>query len=325
MTSYEKLSKVSLNSSGKQTNFLQKMVILGTNPTPSANSCGGLLVPSCFWGTVSPVKAKLTTSNRKPVEIKRGNVTVKIYAGRNRVPDKVYPQFTLVYYDGSQRKKLRFADISDAKREAELVATKLANGENEVLRLTSTDRAIYMQAVAHLRPLGIPLNVAVLEYISAVKSLPEGTTLKQAVDLIRRHDPASFEKRTVRQVADEMLAAKRAANLSDAYAEIIGRTIRASKRSSQDFRNGRAWLLSSNKTSFSSPLTLATFSLPAVNRIFQVNPIHAFSSGMARTSAAGAGFSFVNSQRGLVSIVSPLFIGNGHVSSVSARSEFIRD
>ena len=122
------------------------------------------------------MKPKPASVSRKPIEIKRGSASVKIYTGTNRVGDKVYPQFTLVYYDGSQRKKARFADLGEAKREGELVATKLANGENDVLRLTSTDRAIYVQAVAHLRSLDVPLNVAVLEYASAVKSLPEGTT-----------------------------------------------------------------------------------------------------------------------------------------------------
>ena len=136
------------------------------------------------------MKAKLASVPRKPVEIKRGNVTVKIYSGANRVADKVYPQFTLVYYDGSQRKKVRFADLGEAKREAELVATKLANRENEVLRLTSTDRAVYVQAVALLRPLDVPLNVAVLEYVSTLKGLPEGATLKEVVDFFKKRNPA---------------------------------------------------------------------------------------------------------------------------------------
>jgi integrase len=163
------------------------------------------------------MKAKSAPSSQKPVEIKRGSATVKIYTGSNRVGDKVYPQFTLVYYDGSQRKKARFADLGEAKREGELVATKLANGENDVLRLTSTDRAVYVQAVAHLRPLDVPLSVAVLEYVSAVKSLPDGATLKEAVDFFKKRNPASLEKRTVRQVVDEMLATKRAAKLSEVH------------------------------------------------------------------------------------------------------------
>jgi hypothetical protein len=45
--------------------------------------------------------------------------------------------------------------------------------------------------MAHLRPLDVPLNVAVLEYVSAVKSLPEGTTLKEAADFFRRREPGS--------------------------------------------------------------------------------------------------------------------------------------
>ena len=163
------------------------------------------------------MKAKLASVPRKPVEIKRGNVTVKIYSGANRVADKVYPQFTLVYYDGSQRKKVRFADLGEAKREAELVATKLANRENEVLRLTSTDRAVYVQAVTLLRPLDVPLNVAVLEYVSTLKGLPEGATLKEVVDFFKKRNPARLEKRTVQQVVDEMLATKRAAKLSEVH------------------------------------------------------------------------------------------------------------
>jgi hypothetical protein len=107
--------------------------------------------------------------------------------------------------------------LEEAKREAALHATKLANGENEVLRLTSTDRSIYVQALEQLRPLNVPLNVAVLEYKSALKSLPDGATLKEAVDFFRRRNPATVQKRTVRQVADEMLAAKRAANLSPVH------------------------------------------------------------------------------------------------------------
>jgi hypothetical protein len=59
---------------------------------------------------------------------------VKIYQGKNRVNGTAYDQFTLVDYDGEQRKKKRFANLEEARRQAEFSATKLANGENEVLR-----------------------------------------------------------------------------------------------------------------------------------------------------------------------------------------------
>ena len=68
-----------------------------------------------------------------------------------------------------------------------------------------------------MRPIKTPLNIAVLEYVSAIQQLPLGTTLNVAVDFFRNRNPASMEKRTVRQVADEMLVPKRAAKLSDVY------------------------------------------------------------------------------------------------------------
>lgn len=145
------------------------------------------------------MKAKPRKRRRQPLAVKRGNVTVKIYAGQNRVGDRIYPQFTLVYYDGSQRRKQRFADPEEARREAAFVAAKLASGENQALHLTATDRVVYLQALDLLRPLNVPLNFAVGEYVSAIRCLPEGATLKEAVDFFRRRTPAVLERRTVRR------------------------------------------------------------------------------------------------------------------------------
>lgn len=91
---------------------------------------------------------------------------------------------------------------------------ELASGAGQVLSLTSADRAVYIQALELLRPVNLPLNVAVSEYLSAIKGLPEGATLKEAVDFFRRRNPTALQRRTVRQVVDELLAVKRTANLS---------------------------------------------------------------------------------------------------------------
>ncbi|MFM8471172.1 MAG: tyrosine-type recombinase/integrase [Limisphaerales bacterium] len=152
-----------------------------------------------------------------PIQIKRGSVTVKIYTSKNRANGISYDRYTLVYYDGAHRRKKNFGDKEEAEREAKLTATKLANGENQVLQLTSTDRTIYLEALDRLRPFQRPLNLAVQEYTSAIKQLPDGATLKEAVDFFRRRSPAALQKRTVREVADEMLTTKRTANLSDVH------------------------------------------------------------------------------------------------------------
>ena len=71
--------------------------------------------------------AKHPENRRKPIEVKRGKVTVKVYAVQNRVGKTVYRQYAVVYYDGTRRRKRRFADLSEAKQEAAFVAEKLAS------------------------------------------------------------------------------------------------------------------------------------------------------------------------------------------------------
>jgi integrase len=163
------------------------------------------------------MKAKSLPALGKPLPIKCGNVTVKIYVGENRVNGTTYRQFTLAYYDGTKRVKKRFADLQEAKREAELTATKLANGESQVLRLTSLDRANYLQAIESLRPLGRQLNLAVAEYVEAVKLLPPNTSLREAVADFARRTSTVRESRTVSQLVVEYIATKERAGRSERH------------------------------------------------------------------------------------------------------------
>lgn len=56
--------------------------------------------------------------------------------GENRVKGVVCPQFTLAYYDGVKRIKKKFADLAEAKREADLAA------DTRVTRFVPHERAI---------------------------------------------------------------------------------------------------------------------------------------------------------------------------------------
>ena len=163
------------------------------------------------------MKTNLSPTPGRPLVIKRGNVTVKIYAGKNRVNGTNYHQFTLAYYDGAHRRKKRFSELEEAKQEAELAATKLANGEGQVLRLTSLDRANYLQALDTLRPLGRPLNLAIAEYVEVMKLLPPGVSLREAVTDFTRRNNTIRESRAVPQLVAEYIAAKEKANKSEAH------------------------------------------------------------------------------------------------------------
>ena len=50
-----------------------------------------------------------------------------------------------------------------------------------------------------------------------MKRLPAGATLKEAVDVLKKRSPESMEQKTVREVADDLLKAKRAAKFSDVH------------------------------------------------------------------------------------------------------------
>jgi hypothetical protein len=52
---------------------------------------------------ISPMRAKIARASRKPAEIKRVRVAVKIHAGANCVPENLHSQFTLVGHEARQR------------------------------------------------------------------------------------------------------------------------------------------------------------------------------------------------------------------------------
>jgi integrase len=163
------------------------------------------------------MKKKANSVSQKPIEIKRSSIVVKIYTVNNTVQGNIYPQYTLVYKSGNQTVKRKFSDLESAKREGELVATKLANGENEVLRLNPNDRAIYLQACDALRPFNLPLNVAVNDYVTAIRRLPQGISLREALDFFLRRNPAYQPQKTVLQVVDELIDAKTKSKRGDKH------------------------------------------------------------------------------------------------------------
>jgi integrase len=159
-----------------------------------------------------------SSGKSKPLLVKSGNVAVKIYASQNRVGDKVYHQFSVCYYDAEgKRIRKNFGDLEEAKTEAGLVATKLARGEQEALKLNSRDRAIYVEVLDLLKPLNVPLTHAVSQFVSVTKRLPAGVSLHDAVDFYLSRSPAGIIKRTVRQVVDEMVRVKEDAGKSDVH------------------------------------------------------------------------------------------------------------
>jgi integrase len=156
--------------------------------------------------------------------VERGNIALDIYPATNTVNGKEYAQFRFTYISGSQRVRRRFADLEEAKREAELVATALVNNEAEVLKLTGAERADYVKAMQKLREwrTDVDLDDAVKDYVAAVKRLPQDTTLREVVDFYFRRNPANLPQKTAREVVDELIAVKIKAQKSAVYLKDVG-------------------------------------------------------------------------------------------------------
>jgi len=185
------------------------------------------------------MKTKPISLEKGPLEVaKQGSITVPIYATTNRIYrlnpasgdrelKSEHPQFTVIYYEGSRRVKRKFADLVKARREADLAAIKLANGEAEVLKLTGTDRADYVHAMRHLRGWNqsAHLTLAVTDYVAAMKRLPESTSLKEAVDFYLKRHPIGLPQKTVKEVVDELVDAKERAGKSEIYTKELRRRL----------------------------------------------------------------------------------------------------
>ena len=147
-----------------------------------------------------------------PKVIKRGHTTVKIYL----TPVKGYPQYTVVHYFGGQRQRRMFSNLELAITEAETIATKLSAGELNVLELRNEDRLSYARAIEALRPTGVALEMVALQFAEAWPKLG-GASLLEAANFYLRHHPQGLPKKTVAEVVEELLAAKKADGTGPLY------------------------------------------------------------------------------------------------------------
>jgi integrase len=191
---------------------------------------------------ISPPPAK-SRKTSKPFEVvKEGSFSIPIYAETNIIPQRdpqtgaiLYDNlpngkhqarvkyqsaiYTVAYYAGTKRVRRKFSDLAKARREAELIAIKLANGEAEALKLTGGDRSDYVRAMQKLRAWkpDADLNLAVTDYVSVMRRLPEHVGLSEAVEFYLKRHPIGLPAKTVREVVDELIASKASAGKSDVY------------------------------------------------------------------------------------------------------------
>lgn len=172
--------------------------------------------------TDNPTESKQTTrhpSPRFPMVYRQRGCIVRIY----KTPNSGSDQFTLAYYLGTKRKRQKFTDLARAQEEAQNALSKLVAGESEALRLSGSDRAVYVHASQTLTEQlpGTSLLQAIEDLVAAKKLLPANVSLVEVCrDWLNRN---SFPARTPCQVLDELVEAKRALGLSNVYLKDLKR------------------------------------------------------------------------------------------------------
>src|SRR5437016_1525720 len=170
-----------------------------------------------------------TSKKRKrwPEVVRAGSAQALIYRTRERKivgrRRRSYERFTVTYYRTDGLKQIRcrrsFSSLQDARFEAGRAATAIANGEADILKLTSADRATYLRAMDALRPLGIPLHVAIEEYVEARQHAGAGL-IAAAKEHGRRHATATVRK-SIAETVKEILEAKKQDGMSVRYLQSL--------------------------------------------------------------------------------------------------------
>ena len=150
--------------------------------------------------------------DRFPITVKSGSCTVKIY--RDRKPTGTY--YRVAYHIGGKRYRLNFADLEEAKSEAQAQAAKLSRGDVDAALLNGRDRLIYGRALEALRETGAALDAAALEYSEARRHL-DGVSLVDAAKFYARHHGRNIARKSVEEAVAEMISAKKTAGVSQVY------------------------------------------------------------------------------------------------------------
>ena len=115
---------------------------------------------------------------KQPTVIRIGSTRLKIYHGKSNG----YELHTVAWHENGKRRRKCFGDLKEAQDYAnKILAPAIRRGDMAALQLTGVERQAYVHAMDLLRPLGIPLSVAVEEYVKR----KAGATDKPVAEVVK--------------------------------------------------------------------------------------------------------------------------------------------
>jgi integrase len=159
-----------------------------------------------------------------PYTVRRGSLSVTIY----ETPTKGYESYTLVYYQGGQRKRETSDDFLALCNRATEALDDLEEGRpTHAGALKTSERAEFVRAKANLLKVSAvtkspppPLDVVARHYAESVKILGSDLVIEAAREYNRRH-PVKMPAKLVADVVTEFLDEKEKQGRSERHLETL--------------------------------------------------------------------------------------------------------
>jgi integrase len=157
-------------------------------------------------------------SKGKPVQIRRGSVTVRIY-DQSKLTDGIrYSESLVCWYDAERRRMRRsFADPKEARLFAEEIASTLSRGEVHGTTLNGVEVSTFKELIRIAGEFGVGPLVAMTEWRSARSALPPGVSLETAVSAFVARNPTSGPQKSVTEVFEEFYLDRQQSGVSEVY------------------------------------------------------------------------------------------------------------
>jgi len=146
----------------------------------------------------------------KPIVIKKGHASVRIYATKNRGK----PLYCLAYQFAGRRIRKNFRLLEESRKEGNEIVVKLAAGQLQAAAMGNREAEIYAAACEASRRAGKDLLPAVTEYAEAVAILKgQGSVIESARYFVQHH--RKLEAKLVPDVVEAFKKSKE--KLSERY------------------------------------------------------------------------------------------------------------
>ncbi len=163
-------------------------------------------------GANQPESAESKSASDFPATYRVGQIKATVY----HTPTNGCDSFTTVWYEGPTRRRKSFPDPNAAWDHAVMMVDSVSTNEVEEIRLSGEERLSYARAKPVLAEFGFTLDSVAVEYRDA-KRLVRGRSLVEVARFYEAQRMRDVPKKTVSEVYEEMLLAKRDEGLSNRY------------------------------------------------------------------------------------------------------------